>query len=40
MTAKRESVNGVLSKNTNEFKTLVSPGVSYRRVYAYFAKGS
>jgi len=30
----------VLSKNTNELKTRVSRGVSDRRVYAYFAKGS
>ncbi|GEM_PF-6974698 len=30
----------VLSKNTNELKTRVSRGVSDRRVYACFAKGS
>ena len=29
-----------MSKNTNELKTRVSRGVSDRRVYAYFAKGS
>ncbi len=30
----------VVSKNTNELKTRVSRGVSDRRVYAWFAKGS
>ena len=30
----------VLSKNTNELKSRVSRGVSDRRAYAYFAKGS
>ena len=30
----------VLSKNTNELKTCISQSVSYRRVYACFAKGS
>ncbi len=30
----------VVSKNTNELKTRVSRGVSDRRVYALFAKGS
>ena len=31
---------GVVSKNTNELKTCISQSVSYRRVYACFAKGS
>ena len=36
-----ESGTGLLvSKNTNELKTRVSRGVSDRRVYACFAKGS
>ena len=30
----------VVSKNTNELKTCISQSVSYRRVYACFAKGS
>ena len=37
---RRGLLPGVLSKNTNELKTCISQSVSYRRVYACFAKGS
>ena len=33
-------IDVVVSKNTNELKTCISQSVSYRRVYACFAKGS
>ena len=33
-------IDVVVSKNTNELKTCISQSVSYRRVYACFAKRS